>query len=1036
MSTRDVRDPRLYTILPDAPFLDTLANAVLRGDLPVVGGAPPDRSTLTRWTILLPTRRAVRALRESFLRVARGTALLLPRIRALGDVDEDALSLSSPSGIGDDADVALDMPLAIGNLQRRLALTRLVLAWSRGIAGSSGDTAHDGRATPAQAASLAAQLAALMDTLDTEQVSLEAVAGLVPERFADHWQRTLSFLEIVTEHWPDYLDEHELMSPYARRNALMAAETERLRSNPPDGPVIAAGSTATVPATADLLEAVARLDDGAVVLPGLDLSLDDASWHAITVPDPHPEHPQFGMQQFLARLGVSREQVTVLDTEARPGARATLVSEVMRPAGTTDRWLAFSQDADRAALAEALAGMTRIDAPTEQDEAEVVSLILRRAVEDEGRTAALVTPDRTLARRVSARLERWGLEVDDSAGTPLAKTPPGAFAEAVAEAVGAGFAPVPLLGLLKHPLTRLGRRAGDIRRAARLLELVAFRQPATGRGIEAHRHAAARARTRAQQAEYVHPNIARLGAADWEEVDALLDDLERAVAPLQDHFLQHEAEADLETLARCHIEVAQNLARDETRSYAALWRGPAGEALADLFEAVLAGGNPGLKIESSDYPDLYRALVAGLPVRPHAPAHPRIFIWGPLEARLQRPDTVVLGGLNEGKWPATVESDPWLNRPMRAELGLSAPERGVGLSAHDVAQLLGVESVYLTRSEKVAGAPTVASRWLLRLDAVLAALGLRDAIKPADPWVQWAAARDSAVPAPQIEAPAPCPPTEARPKGLSVTRIETWMANPYAIFARDILRLYPLEALAGEPDAALRGSVVHDALMAFAQKHPTQLPPDIAAELIRIAHDMFSQFGDQARVEAFWRGQMENFAAWFAATETERRQGVKEVHAEVKGMLTLDNRVPFTLTARADRIDLGGDGSLAIYDYKTGAPPSLAQVDNTYAPQLALEAAIAAAGGFEGLAAGPVSRLAYIRARGYGEGGAERDASNSIAPETLAGDAIEKLGELVTAFASESEPYKALRRPRFSYRFDDYAHLARVPEWQSAGGEP
>ncbi len=1034
MSTHDVRDPRLYTIPPDAPFLDTLATAILNGDLPAAGGAAPDKADLARWTILLPTRRAVRALRESFLRVSSDTALLLPRIRALGDVDEDVLSLSSSSGVSEDADLALDLPPAIGNLQRRLILTRLVLAWSMRIASLSDSAADGGRATPAQAASLATQLAVLMDTLDTEQVSLDALAELVPERFADHWQRTLAFLEIVTEHWPKFLDEHQLMSPYARRNALMAAETERLRAGPPDGPVIAAGSTATVPATAELLETVARLTDGAVVLPGLDLSLDEESWRAITAPVPHPEHPQFGMQQFLARLGVSREEVAVLGEGAGSGTRATLVSEVMRPAGTTDRWLGFSQEADLEPLAQALAGITRIDAPTEQDEAEVISLILRGAVEDEARTAALVTPDRTLARRVSARLERWGLKVDDSAGTPLAKTPPGAFADAVTEAVGSGFAPVPLLALLKHPLMRLGRRAADMRRVARLLELAAFRQPATGRGIQAHRTAAARLHARAEQGEYVHPSIARLRAGDWKAVAALLDDLERAVAPLDEHFRHRGADVDLEVLTRCHIEVAQNLARDETGSYAALWRGAAGEALADLLEAVLTGDSAGLKIAPRDYPDFYRALVAGLPVRPHAPAHPRIFIWGPLEARLQCPDTVVLGGLNEGTWPATVESDPWLNRPMRAEIGLSAPERRVGLSAHDVAQLLGVENVFLTRSEKVAGAPTVASRWLLRLDAVLAALNLQDAIEPADPWVRWAGARDAAEPAKQITAPAPCPPTDARPTRLSVTRIETWMANPYAIFARDILKLYPLEALAGEPDAALRGSMVHDALMVFAQRHPKQLPPDIAAELVGIAHELFSEFGDQARVEAFWRGQMENFAAWFAASEPARREGVNAVHAEVKGTLTLDSPVPFTLSARADRIDITEGGNLAIYDYKTGAPPSLTQVDKSYAPQLALEAAIATAGGFEGIAAAPVSRLAYIRARGYGEGGEERNASNRIAPEMLGEDAIEKLRELASAFASDSQPYTAMRRPGFSYRFDDYAHLARVPEWQSSGG--
>lgn len=491
MNMRETRRPRIYTIPQDVPFLETLARGILNGDLPTAGGTPPDRLALTGWTILLPTRRAVRALRDAFLRVSGDGALMLPRIRPLGDVDEDELSLAPVPEAAVNADLALSQPPAIGNLQRRLVLTKLVLAWSRSVAEAAEAGTESDRATPAQAASLAAQLASLMDTLDTEQVNLDALADLVPERFADHWQKTLAFLQIVTENWPRFLDEQGLQAPYARRNALMEAETASLRSSPPDAPVIAAGSTATVPATADLLEAVSRLENGAVVLPGLDMSLDDEGWQAISKPEPHPEHPQFGMQQFLARIGIPREEVKALTQETTPGLRGELISQAMRPAGTTEKWLEFARQASAEDFADAVQGLTRIDAPTEQHEAEVISLILRRAAEKPDGTAALVTPDRALARRVSARLERWGLRVDDSAGKPLAKTPPGSFIDLIAEASGRDFAAVPLLALLKHPLTRLGRPAAGIRHAARLLELVAFRQPIPGRGIKAHRRALA-----------------------------------------------------------------------------------------------------------------------------------------------------------------------------------------------------------------------------------------------------------------------------------------------------------------------------------------------------------------------------------------------------------------------------------------------------------------------------------------------------------------------------------------------------------------
>ncbi len=1024
---------RLYSVAPDAPFLDTLAGAILSGDLPVAGGAAPGKLELPRWTVLLPTRRAARALSEAFLRISDDSAMLLPRIRPLGDVDEDAVALSAPPGAGNEAELALSLPPAIGTIERRLALTKLILKWSSLNAERAADEGYRTRATPAQASSLAVQLAALMDEFDIERVKLNKLAGLVPDLYAEHWEQTLDFLKIVTEMWSAHLDENGVMAPYERRDALMAAETARLQANPPDAPVIAAGSTGTVPATAALLEAVARLPNGAVVLPGLDLELDAESWAQITEPNPHYEHPQLGMNQFLTRIGLTRADVMELGG-GEPGGRAQLISEALRPAGTTQMWLGFAQTADREAMAKSLEGVARINAPTGQDEAEMISLLLRHAVEQPGRVAALVTPDRTLARRVSVRLEKWDMDVDDSAGTPLDKTRPGSFMDALGEAAGSGFAPVPLLALLKHPLTRLGRTPGEIRRTARHLELAAFRQPATGKGLNAHREAVVRVRKMLSDGMRVNPALKRLTPEDWNSIDKLLVDLEAAILPLASFFTIPGKEVVFGDLLRAHVLAGEALACDEGQSSAALWRGEAGEALAGLLESLLSAKGSDLEIGPMDYPELYRSLVAGMAVRPRAPTHPRIHIWGPLEARLQSPDMVVLGGLNEGTWPATPESDSWFSRPMRADLGLPSPERRIGLAAHDVTQLMGVGEVYLTRAEKVGGAPTVPSRWLLRLDAVLDALELKDVLKPQQPWLAWARARDAVDAVTPVSAPAPCPPVSARPTGLSVTRIEAWMANPYAIFARDILKLHKLDELAGEPGAALKGTLVHDALMRFSQAHPGSLPNDIASELMRYANTLFGEFGDHARIEAFWRGQLGVFARWFAATEPGRRDGVSTVHAEVPGKLDLGGAEEFTLSAVADRLDELEDGTLVIYDYKTGTVPTARNVDDVKAPQLPLEAVIAQGGGFEGIPAARVSRLAYIRARGYGEGGEERDAGNKLIPDELASEALEHLKVLVTAYADDAQPYKALRRARFDYRYDDYAHLARLQEWQ-AGGE-
>lgn len=1014
--------PRLYTIPPSAPFLTTLAGAILAGDLPVPGGAEPSLLDLPRTTIYLPTRRAARTLREAFLEQSGGEALLLPKILALGHADEDEALILDGERFAE-ADATLGIP-AIEPTARLIALTRMILAWSRGLAaGSSGDEVHMPM-TPAQAASLAGDLAALMDSTESEEVDLTALETLVPDELAAHWGETVDFLTIVTEQWPAYLDEIGLASPVGRRNLLMAQETARITAGSPY-PVIAAGSTGTVPATARLLETIAHLPNGAVVLPGLDLFLDSESWETL---HRHPEHPQAGMAELLKKLGATRDDVGLVpgsDPGPAAQARLRLASETLRPAETTERWPeAFTDEAGGSTsdLAEALEGLSLVAAPTAHDEAEVIALILRGCIEAPGKTAALVTPDRELARRVAARLRDYGLDIDDSAGTPVRRTLPGAFLDLVLAAVESDFAPPDLMALLKHPLTRLSRPAGDIRRLGRVLERAVFRETYLGRGLIS----VAKALTRID-ARVPVSKPERSAAA------ALVEALEAAFAPLVDLF-EGGAPHDAASLVRAHTAAAEALARDETGAIP-LWGGDAGEALTVLLSRLIEEGG-GFEMPARSYPAVYRTLFAGHAVRPTRPAHPRLFIWGQLEARLQQPDLMVLGGLNEGTWPKPQESDPWLSRPMREKLGLSSPERRIGLAAHDFAQALGATSVILSRALKVEGVPTVPSRWLQRLQALVDAAKLSKALAPREDWIAWARDRDTIddgafKPA---ERPRPCPPIAARPRSLSVTQIERWIANPYEIYARHILKLVPLSPLGAEPDNAMRGSAFHAILRKFTEAYPEALPKDIEAVLNEIGDATFATLGDNPSLHAFWRPGFRRFAAWFAATEPARRADIVQSFAEVTGVLELPSG--FRLTARADRIDAAEDGTLVIYDYKTGPPPNQSHVKELYRPQLPLEAAIAQGGGFEGLGARAVTGLEYIRASGRGDGG-EQHAASKETPAVLAKCALEQLEALVAYFDDPKTPYEVKRRASAgftdAYRFDDYAQLARVPEWLTEG---
>ncbi len=1032
--------PNIYTVPPGEGFLSCLARALFNGDLPTAGGPKPDVLNLQDITLLLPTRRAARALQDAFLAASGAGALLMPRIRPISEGEEDLTLLSGLAGLTTLGTGSLDLPPAVSPLERTLTLMQLVQRWRDAKAKSDPDGAGTASNTPAQAAALAAELAALMDLVETENVSLAGLKNLVPDTFAAHWQQTVQFLEIVTEAWPLHLKEKGFTSQAGRRNALILAEAERIAKLPPGAPVIVAGVTGSIPATVTLMRAVAALPNGAIVLPALDLTLDEASWQSIG-PN-HPEHPQFGLKKLLDQLGVARTDVTTLKGAApskRLAARAALVSEAMRPSATTERWHHFAKSANRGEMKDALTGVTLIEAPSAQDEAEAIALILRDAIETPARTAALVSPDRLLARRVAIRLQSWGIRVDDSAGRPFVKTVPGTFLNLTIDAVRNGFAPAELMALLKHPLCRLGLEPFDIRRFGRALELAAFRAPYLGRGIEGVNAALANAERAKAEEERQHPAVRRLWQEDWDGARMLVERLEAAFAPLVAVYAKPR-DRSLKDMAAAHIETAESLAAlpaplaesGETPGNP-LWQGEAGEAANTFFTGLLDEAMPPLMICANDYGDLYRGLLARENVRERTPVHPRLSIWGPFEARLQQPDVLVLGSLNDGTWPEAADPGAWLNRPMRAALGLPSPEEDIGRSAHDFMSFLGAERVYLTRAEKIKGVPTVPSRWLMRLKALLNGLDLAQALAADRPWLGWARARDriDETARVKIAAPAPTPALHLRPRRMSVTRVEEWIRNPYAVFARSILKLEPLPALGTAPDQSLRGGLVHEVLSRFAIAHPRSLPPDSYGVLLKIATEVLEDYTGHPRVAAFWMPRLQRFLAWFAETEPERRTGVAHVIAETQGSLVLDAPGgPFTLTARADRIDDGADG-LIITDYKTGVIPNGKAVTSNKSPQLPLEAAIAlGASGFPGVAGRSVTGLRYIRASGGEPPGEDKlVASDDIA--ALAKAACDGVLGLVSTFDDVKTPYRAVRRPGYRYDYDDYAGLARVAEWSA-----
>ncbi|HET7083479.1 MAG TPA: double-strand break repair protein AddB [Rhizomicrobium sp.] len=983
-----MKRPAVFTIAASAAFAETLAKGLIArlGDDPLA---------LSSAVIYLPTRRAARNFGEAFAAVLGG-ATLLPQFKPLGDSGRD--SEDDELLLADD-DLELAPPIA--PLRRQLLLARLIRQWDRSERG--------GQLSFAQCAALANSLARLMDEVETQDCDLSRWKDLAPAELAEHWQGVSHFLDVLQQAWPAVLEAEQAMNPAARRVQALRALAQRLQAAPPSGMVIAAGSTGSIPATAELLSVIARLPQGAVVLPGLDRTMDDESWNTLDIQD-QSGHPQFGLRQLLRTIGADREDVKDWIAAETDPAREILLRETLRPAPTTDAWRELA-DKGGGEIEKGLRGLALIEAADPAQEGLAIALALREALETPGRTAALVTPDRNLARRVAAEMARWNILLDDSAGRPLAHTAAGTFLCLLAEAAQARFAPVPLLALLKHPFARRGLDSAEFRARARELDRWCLRGPRPDPGLAGIANAIAKAGE-----ERTPPaGLAQL-AGWWEEIAKILVPLEQILA---------QPDALLENLLETQLTAAEALACDE-RGACLLWAAEDGEAaLALTAELKLAAENLDA-IEPGSWPALFRSLAMKVPVRAQRGQHPRLAILGPLEARLQRFDLVILGGLNEGSWPRGAQSDPWFSRPMRASLGLEQPERGIGLSAHDFAMLAAGPCVLLTRALKAEGAPTIASRWLQRLEQLTRGLQLREALAPKLDYAQ-AAARLMDVPqGPRLPRPAPTPPVEARPRKLSVTEIETWLRDPYAIYARHVLGLKPLEAI-DEPTGPLeRGTALHKALEIFIAQHQDGLPDDAAARLTAIADRVFDQAGIPKAALAVWRPRFAAAARGFVDFERERRADITASHLEIRGKLTLGG---FTLTGIADRIDILQNGSAAILDYKTGAAPSQKQVTQLLSPQLPLEGAMLAADGFD-IGAHIAEQLIYLSLASEKKA---RDPQQIEGAVELAQEAVAQLSRRIAWFQEPATAYRPRVRP---YRADiagDYDHLARVREWSPSG---
>ncbi len=937
----------IYTIPASSSLVDLVARQILSEEESKNWG-------ISKFLIILPTRRACKSMREAFLRESNGRTLLLPKITSLYDIDF----------------LAPDIPEAISSMERLLLLMQLCQKMTEFSADKS--------------LQLAVALASLLDEFYQNEIPLDVLQNVVPENLAQHWQETLRFLDIIKNQWPRILSKRRQIDVADRQIRVLKKLTAEWLKTPPDMSVFVVGFMGGLPSTEDFLNVVRLMPSGRVILPYLDIEMDDSDWNAVD-----ETHPQFQLKKLLNKMDVNRKNIAVLGIKDWQH-RQNLINASMKPAQNTHKWRG-----ETVFQKSSIDSIRFIQCSTPSNEAFTIACELRRVLEVPSKTAMLVTPDRNLARRVVSEMKRWNVLLDDSAGIPLSKTIVGNYLLLLATA-GLEKTETALLSALKHPLAQDGEKLGTLKLKIRKVEKQA----------------------RESQTPLSLP-------------------LSTDLRPFF-HFFEYEnVEVSFSELFFAHIELAEKLAKTADRSgEERLWHGAEGEKMALFLNEIKDFADKIPPLQPMHYPLFFKELLSQETVRPLYGMNQRLSILGPIEARLQHSDEVIIGGVNEGTWPELPVSDLWLSRPMRQACGLPLLEEKIGIMAHDFSSLLMNDKVILTRSEKQDGTPTLPSRWILRLQALLEASHVR-----------WLPEKEEIVSFVQsiddkkvLSRPMPKPPLSARPKKLSITKIEEWMKDPYSIYARFILGIRKLEDL--DEDVSLKdyGILVHHVLEKFLTDFPQGTDIHV---LLKMGDEAFDQSPLTGAALAFWKPKFKRVAQWFICQQKERQNNIKTSYLEKTGemQIQLDSGGVFTLTGKADRIDVLKDDSLEIIDYKTGTPPSSQDVASGFSPQLPLEGALLKGNSFADIQETKdklIHDMAYWSLLGDERGGQIKSVAGSKQSqqksEELVALAMEGLRRLISLFENEETPYVPCPSTKHLI-YNDYEHLERLPEWITSAQE-
>ena len=953
---------KIYNIPLSCSFWDCLAKIYLKK-------CQEDHIELASVLFMVPNRRSCQALISAFIRQQGGKPVILPQIIPIAEIDNDELFFHNFAQLE-----------SITKENQAISVEDRLFLFAKLIMSKPSDFGLK-QISLSQAITLAYELANLLDTAYNMELSFDKLYELVPDKYAIHWQETLKLLQIITKFWPQILKEKNSIDSCQLKNLLLYKQADFWKKENSDRVIVAAGITASFPSIVHMLKVVSNLPNGELYFYGIDNYADNLYWSAID-----ESHPQFELKELLQHLGIDRKQVMNVQDPIHP-ERELFLSEIMRPAAVSDVWQKISFHTN---LLSASKGINLIETHNQRDEALAIALKMRETLTFPEKTAALITYDRNLARRVAAELKRFNIQIDDSAGIPLSLSPIGIFLRLLVEAAEDATSEVKFISFLKNPFTLFHLSAADFRKRI-----------------------------------YDYETCLRGKAESCEDDKAFFSSIVEKLSSLT-HLL-HSPNVKFKDILESHISLAEEFASsDEILGKDLLWRGDAGRAAANFINRILNSAELLNLISGRDYIPLFCTLMGYETVRSSYGTHPRLSILGPIEAKLCHFDCVILGEFNEGIWPKPDRADMWMSRPMKKDFGFSSPEKNIGILAADLCSFFVAEDVILTRSERIDGTPMKKSRWLLRLETVLKALNSDIESIKLNGFTRFAEKLDAPLSYTFIDPPAPCPPIKARPRKLSASAVDMLVSDPYSVFAKYILKLQPLDDLDIPMDQRDYGTLIHGIIEEFNNTYPQKLPSDAFLILIQIGKKHFDKANVSDELKAFWWPKFKNTASTFIAQDI--RENLCRIYNEVKGEIRYDlPQGGFKFTAIADRIDLLNDGKINIIDYKTGKIPTKKQIQGGHALQLLLEGLIASKGHFSDIKVEHICNLIYWHL------GNSLSSKNILSLDPDENNLLirceEYLLKLISSFDFETTPYHSRPIPKYVIKNRDYEHLARIKEW-------